>query len=120
MKKIPLVKAFGYALDGMISFIRNDRNGKIHLVAVAVVALAGICFQVSTMEWAILLLCFSVVLSFEMMNHALEKLCDLVHEATHPLIKTTKDVAAAAVLWSALISIAIGLLIFLPKIMSLL
>jgi diacylglycerol kinase len=61
-----------------------------------------------------------MVISFEMMNHALEKLSDAVHPEHHTLIKFSKDVSAAAVLWSTIISILIGIMILLPKLISIL
>ncbi len=118
MKLQALVNAFQHALNGIVHFVTYDRNGSIHITAAVLVMGAGYYFKVSTNEWAILLLCIGLVLSFEMLNHALEKLCNLVHPAQHPLIKTAKDVAAAAVLWSAVISAIIGLLIFIPKFSS--
>jgi diacylglycerol kinase len=118
MKQQPLSKAFTHAFHGMADFIRHDRNGKIHLVIGAIVVMAGFFFNVSVGEWGILLLCMALVLCLEMINHALENICDVVHESTHPLIKTAKDVAAGAVLLSAIISVIIGILIFLPKILA--
>lgn len=116
MKPQPLINAFGHAINGIRHFIRHDRNGTIHFIAVILVCMAGFYFGVSTTEWCILLVCMALVISFEMLNHSLENLCNVVHEEHHPLIKTAKDVAAAAVLWSAIISAVIGLLIFIPKI----
>lgn len=116
MKSQPIAKAFEHAFNGMSHFIRHDRNGKIHFVLAILVAMAAFFFKLSATEWCMLLVCTGLVISFEMMNHAMENLCDVVHEAHHPLIKTAKDVAAAAVLWSAIISVIIGSLIFIPKI----
>jgi diacylglycerol kinase len=116
MKPQPLSKAFGHAFNGLSHFLLNDRNGKIHFLAAILVSAAGFYFHLASTEWILLLICFSVVISFEMCNHALENICDLVHPDHHPLIKTAKDVAAAAVLWSAIISAIIGLIIFVPKI----
>jgi diacylglycerol kinase len=117
MKPQPLSKAFTHAFNGLLHFIKHDRNGKIHVLMGVIVVLAGIFFNVSVVEWGLLLLCMAVMVSLEMFNHALENICDIVHQNTHPLMKTAKDVAAGAVLWSAIISAIIGILIFLPKIM---
>ncbi len=119
MKSQPIAKAFEHAFNGMGYFISHDRNGKIHFALAVLVAVAAFFFKLSATEWCILLLCTGLVISLEMMNHAIENLCDVVHEAHHPLIKIAKDVAAAAVLWSAIISVIIGLLIFIPKIAAL-
>lgn len=115
MKRQPLISAFRHALNGTAHFIRHDRNGAIHFLAAILVCIAGFYYNVSITEWCILLICMALVISFEMLNHALETLCNVVHKEYHPLIKTTKDVAAGAVLWSAVISVIIALLIFIPK-----
>jgi undecaprenol kinase/diacylglycerol kinase (ATP) len=120
MKTQRLVKSFRHAFDGIFHFLGQDRNGRIHAGAAVLVFFAGIFFHVNTAEWISLLICFALVIGFEMCNHALENLCDLVHADHHPTIKTVKDVAAAAVLWSAIISVIIGLLIFIPKIIAIL
>ncbi len=117
MKPQSLRKSFANAFNGMAAFFLTDRNGKIHLLIALMVIGAGFYFRVSVTEWGLLLACMALVPSLEMLNHALEKLCDVAHSAPHPLIKTVKDVAAAAVLWSAIISAIIGLLIFIPKIL---
>ena len=116
MKKQTLLTSFANAFNGLASFFTNDRNGKIHFTAVLLVSIAGFYFKASIQEWVVLLLCFGGVISIEMCNHAIEKLCDMVHPDQHPIIKKIKDVTAAAVLWSAIMSLIIGLLIFIPKI----
>jgi undecaprenol kinase/diacylglycerol kinase (ATP) len=115
-----LAKAFVHAFNGMRYFFLHERNGKLQLSVAALVVLLSVGVGISAAEWIAVLLCIGIVLSLEMLNSALEKLCDVVQEEYHPVIKIIKDVAAAAVLWSSLISAVIGLIIFLPKIISLL
>jgi diacylglycerol kinase len=79
---------------------------------------AGIFFSISATEWMIILICFAVVLSFEIINSAIEKLCDLVCSDFNLIIKKVKDMAASAVLLSAIITFIVGCIIFLPKIES--
>ena len=71
------------------------------------------------MEWLVVVLCITVVLTLEMINTAIEKLCDVVQPDYHPQIKIIKDIAAGAVLIAALGSIIIGAIIFVPKIIAL-
>ncbi|MBV9987020.1 MAG: diacylglycerol kinase family protein [Chitinophagaceae bacterium] len=120
MKIQSIADAFRYAFNGIALFFRHDRNGKIHLLAAVLVTIAAWWLKVSAVEWSILLLCIAVVISLEMLNYAMENLCNLVHSSFHPLVKAVKDVAAAAVLWSAIVSMIIGLIIFAPKIYALL
>jgi diacylglycerol kinase len=118
MHESRLQKAFGYAFQGLVHFMRTDANGRIHFVIAVLVIAAGFLFHISSTEWILILLCTALVLSLEMMNHALEALCNRVEPDHDPLIKTAKDVAAAAVLWSAIISVVIGLIIFIPYLMK--
>lgn len=118
MKQQPLYKAFIHAFNGLLFFFRNDRNGRIHLLAAMIVVMMAAFLHLAAMEWAVILVCIAWVMALEMLNHALEKLCDAVHPETHPFIKAAKDVAAGAVLVSAIISMIIGLIIFLPKIVA--
>lgn len=115
-----LLKSFANAFAGMAYFFTNDRNGKIHLAITVIVIAASVALQVSAIEWMIVLLCIALVISLEMLNSALEKLCDLVEANYHSTIKVIKDVSAAAVVLSAIISVVIGIIIFLPKIILLL
>ena len=108
--------AVSNAFNGMKYFFSNERNGKIQL-AIAVIAIAlSVGLRISTNEWLVVLLCIGLVTGFEMMNTAIEMLCNIVHKEYHPAIKIIKDVAAASVLSVSLISLVSGLIIFLPKI----
>lgn len=114
-----MLKSIRYALTGILSFARNERNGRIQIVAAITAAAWGVFLHISTSEWIIILLCSGAVLSLEMINTAIEKLCDLIEPSYHPQIKTIKDISAGAVLLSAVVSLLIGIIIFAPKIISL-
>lgn len=118
-KQIALTKAFGFAFYGLFLFMKSERNGKIQMAISVLVISAGIALQITAHEWIIVLLCIAAVLSLEMLNSAIEKLCDLVYEEYHPTIKIIKDVSAGAVLWTAIVSAIIAFIIFLPKIILL-
>lgn len=115
----PLLKSFANAFTGMRSFFVTERNGKIHIIITLLVLAAGLVFKISALEWILILLCIAIVIALEMLNSALEKLCDMVQPDYHYVIKIIKDVSAAAVLWTAIISVIIGLIIFIPKAINL-
>jgi undecaprenol kinase/diacylglycerol kinase (ATP) len=96
-KNHTLPKAFYHAFKGLQNFFFRERNGKIQLVIGVVTVGAGFILHISPMEWVAILVCIALVLSLEMLNSAVEKLCDLVHRDFHPVIKIVKDVSAAAV-----------------------
>jgi len=121
MNKEPnLLSAFRHAFNGIKQFFITDRNGKLHLAVALIVTAMAFILHVSATEWIILLMCIALVIGLEMINAAIEKLCDLVHKDFHPSIKFIKDVSAAAVLWASIISAVIGSIIFIPKIIVLL
>ena len=118
-KKNPLTESFGYAFEGIWTGIRNERNMKIHCLAIIVVTLPGTLFQITAMEWCICLLLFALVAALELVNTAIEAVVDLVTEEKKPLAKIAKDTAAGAVLFAAIISVIIGCIIFLPYVLEL-
>jgi diacylglycerol kinase len=118
--KHSLFQAFYCAFKGLQNFFFRERNGKIQLFIGCLTVVGAFVLHVSSIEWIMILFCIGLVLSLEMLNSAIEKICDLIHRDFHPVIKIIKDVSAAAVLWSSIISTAIGFIIFIPKIMVLL
>ena len=118
-KKNPLTESFGYAFEGIWTGIRNERNMKIHCLAIIVDTLTGTLFQITAMEWCICLLLFALVAALELVNTAIEAVVDLVTEEKKPLAKIAKDTAAGAVLFAAIISVIIGCIIFLPYVLEL-
>ncbi|RMF24321.1 MAG: diacylglycerol kinase family protein [Bacteroidetes bacterium] len=108
--------SFRFAFAGLVELFRSTPNARIHLFfAVAVVA-AGFFLHISLLEWMLVVLCMAAVFAAEAFNSALENLTDLSSPQPHPLAGKAKDLAAAAVLLSALGAAVVGLLIFGPKI----
>lgn len=110
--------SFKYAFNGLRILIKEEHNARIHLVATIVVTVAGFYFEVSPMEWVTLVLVMGLVISMEIVNSSIENICDFISPEKHDLIKKIKDLAAAAVLISALSAVIIGLIIFIPKVLD--
>lgn len=108
-------KSFYYAFRGITTLIRNEHNARIHLTATIFVISTGIYTHLSPSEWCIIVLLIGLVFMAEAFNSAIEYLADRISPDYHPLIKAAKDVAAGAVLFIALASAIIGLIIFIPK-----
>jgi diacylglycerol kinase (ATP) len=113
-----LIKSFGYAWTGILIAAREQLNIKIHLLAVVIVVIAGLFFQVTTYEWCLIVICFGMVLTAELFNSAIENLVDLVSPGHHPLAGKVKDIAAGAVLISATATAIVSLFIFLKYIFA--
>jgi diacylglycerol kinase (ATP) len=111
--------SFRYAWRGVKLMLRTQHNAWIHAAASLVVVAMGIGFGVARMEWCALVLAMMAVWTSEGMNTALEFLCDVASPDIHPLIEKAKDVAAGAVLISAIGSVIVGLLVFWPYLLRL-
>lgn len=114
MKK--LLKSFKYAFEGIFTGIKEEQNMKVHIVIMILVIIFGIMLKISTIEWIICIVLFGLVISMELINTAIENTVDLVTKEKNEQAKIAKDVAAGAVLVSAIASTIIGLIIFIPKI----
>ena len=113
------LRSLRFAMNGVYLFFRRERNGKIQGVIGLCAIAAGFFFRLDRFEWLVLLFCVGLVISLEMLNSAIERICNMHTTEFHPDIKIIKDVAAAAVLWSAFASFVVGLIIFIPHILSL-
>jgi len=115
-----LIKSFGYALRGIYIATREQLNIKIHFLAVMIVTCAGVFFHVTAYEWCLIVICYGMVLTAELLNSAIENIVDLVSPEHHPLAGKAKDIAAGAVLVSAICTVIVSLFIFLKYILVLL
>ena len=86
-KKQSLLHSFGHAFNGMFHFFLKDRNGEIHLFSALLACASGIYFGLSEGEWLAISFCIGLVIALEMVNAAIEQLCNLVHAEYHPIIK---------------------------------
>ena len=114
MGRNTLPESFYYAIVGVVSVFKSERNMKLpFFAALAVIILAGLV-KVRPFEWAVLVLTIFLVLVAETINTAIEKTIDLVTDNYHPLAEKAKNMAAGAVLLSAANAVIIGGLIFWP------
>ena len=112
-------KSFKNAFSGLRILIRFEVNARIHLVVLALVIIAGILLKISPAEWLFIAFSAGLVLMAESFNSALEHLSDEVSSHYSRKIRRAKDVAAAGVLISAIVSVIVGIIIFLPRIIRL-
>lgn len=109
---IKRAKSFTYAGRGIWVFIKTTHNAWIHLAILALAIALGIYFHITVIEWMMLVLIGGFVLVSEAFNTAIEIDIDLTSPEYHPYAKDTKDVAAGAVLISAITALIIGVFIF--------
>jgi diacylglycerol kinase (ATP) len=114
------IQSFGFAIKGLKTLFQTQANARIHALAIVVVTVLGFYFKLENQEWCSVVVAFAMVLSAEAMNTAIEFVVDLVSPQYHPLAGKAKDVAAAAVLITAIGAVVIAAIVFLPKILALL
>jgi diacylglycerol kinase len=105
-------KSFTHAGRGLWIFVKSTHNAWIHLVFLAIAVALGIYFQITVVEWMVLVLAGGFVLCAEAVNTAIEIDIDLTSPEYHPYARDTKDVAAAAVLIAATTALICGVFIF--------
>lgn len=109
------LKSFRYAWEGLMAFFSGQHNAIVHAIATGVLIVICVLVPLSATELLFLAVVTGLVWMAELFNSAIEKLCDLVSPGYNPKIKYIKDVAAAAVLVSAILAVAVALIIFIPK-----
>lgn len=113
------VNSFTYPIKGLKYAYKNEQNLAFDCMIALIVIIFGILFKITVGEWAVLILTVGLVISAELFNSAIEATVDLVTEEYHPLAKVAKDTSAAAVFILAIVAVIVGVIIFLPKIISL-
>ncbi len=107
-------KSFTHAGRGLWIFFRTTHNAWIHVFLFLIAFVLGIYFQITAMEWIALILSAGFVLAAEAINTAIEIDINLTSPEYHPYARDTKDVAAGAVLISAIAALVVGVIIFWP------
>jgi len=114
-----LLTSFQYAWAGVVYCATTQRNFRIHLMIGAVAVSLGIYERISSLEFAVIGLTIALVLTFELLNTALEAVVDLtVGDQYHELAKISKDTAAGAVLIAAIGALFVAGWILLPPLLT--
>ena len=114
------LRSFAFAFDGLRILLKTQHNSWIHLAVTGVVLAVGAMLRITAIEWCVLTLAMASVWITEILNTAIEFLTDLVSPEFHPIAGQVKDLAAAAVLISAMGAAIVGVIVFLPRIIQLL
>lgn len=117
-EKFSLKSAFGCAFKG-IFLTASERNFKIELCFGLLAIILGFAFSISPLEWLTVIVCIGLVLGGEAFNSAVEAVVDLASPDFHELAGKAKDCAAGAVLLFSFAALAVGIVIFLPKLLAL-
>jgi diacylglycerol kinase (ATP) len=116
---ISRIRSVRFALRGIRWMLRSQHNAWIHAAATLVAVTAGAIFRIDAHEWLVIVLAIMAVWTAEALNTAFEALCDVASPDFHPSVERAKDVAAGAVLISAIGSVLVAVLIFGPRLAGL-
>ncbi|MBM7581833.1 diacylglycerol kinase (ATP) [Caldicoprobacter guelmensis] len=118
MKSRNIIESFNNAIKGIVHGFRTERNIKIHFIIALLVLIAAILANLSKIEVMLLFIVIAVVIAAELFNTALERIIDMIHPDYHPLAEAAKNMAAGAVLVTAVGSLMVGYIIFYNRLNS--
>ncbi len=110
------LKSLTFALKGAVKLITTEHSIMVQTSIGVLITIAGFYFNISKEEWMFQILALGLVLGVEGLNTAVEKVADFIHPEYHQKIGFIKDIAAGAVFFAAMTSIAIACIIYIPKI----
>lgn len=109
------IQSFHLALSGICYAIRTQLNFIVHSVSATLVILLGLYFQISQVEWVVLILTIVMVFIAEMINTSIESMTNLITTEHRQHAKIAKDVSAGMVLTAAIGAVVVGGVIFGPR-----
>ncbi|MEK7460302.1 MAG: diacylglycerol kinase family protein [Patescibacteria group bacterium] len=110
MKKI--IKSFQWALNGLRTVWQQEMNFRIEFIVSMIGILAGVFLRFASLEWIILVVCITAVLAAEVVNTAVENICDRIEPGHDILIGKIKDIMAGFVLLVILGASIVAVILF--------
>ncbi|MED9978784.1 MAG: diacylglycerol kinase family protein [Bacilli bacterium] len=107
-------------LDGISYVTKNEKNFKREIALGIIALILSYILKIDKIEFIIVLTMICLVLTTEIINTAIERTVDLVTKEYHELARIAKDVSAGSVLVTSIFALIIGIIIFIPKIITLL
>jgi len=114
------INVIKYSADGFIHFYRFERSAILHLIISIAIILGSFSLQLKSVEWLFMFFILLTMLAIELLNTAIEAICDLVSPEYNKLVKIAKDSASAATAAIAVALVIALAIIYLPKLINLL
>ncbi len=118
-KKHTFIDSFRFAIEGIRFAVTHNRNIRIHMVVAVLVVIFSYVFHISVFEAGLVSIMILLVIATEMLNTVVEEIVNMVTREYRIEAKIAKDVSAGTVLLTSLVSVVIGILVFLPHILAL-
>ncbi|MAT73014.1 MAG: diacylglycerol kinase [Planctomycetaceae bacterium] len=113
-------RKFADALRGIKIAVRGEASYFVHILATAIVVIAGVISKLSPTRWAVIVLCIATVLAAESLNTAIERLGRAITRKHDPQVRDALDIASGAVLLAAIGAAVAGAIILLPPLIAML
>ncbi len=113
-----MIDSMNHALSGIIHAFKTEKNMKIHFAVALVVIVGSILLHVTRFELIAIVISITLVMLAELLNTAVEAIVDLITDEYHELARIAKNVAAGAVVLTAVNALVVGYLVFFRKISS--
>lgn len=110
-KSRSILWSFNYAIEGMVWTLRTQRNMRVHLTIAVLVAIGSLLLGVTRTQLVAIVFAISLVFLTELVNTAIEAAVDVATDHYDPLAKIAKDVAAGAVMVSAINALIVAYLV---------
>ena len=108
-----------YSINGIVSYAKEGKSIIMYVACSIIEIIMGFLYHVNGLEWILIICILGFILSIELVNTAIEKVCDAVTTEYNPLIKIAKDCGSAATFVIFIVAIMLNVIIFAPKIYSL-
>ena len=115
-----LMNVIKYSMQGFAHFYKYERSAILHLIVAVLIILGSLSLHMTRVEWLFMIFILLTMLAIELLNTAIEAICDLVSPEYNKLVKVAKDTASAATFSIAIALVAALVIIYVPKIMTLL
>lgn len=108
-----------YSLDGIMAYAKDGKSIIIYVFGSLLEILCGFIFHINGLEWILIICMLGIILAVELLNTAIEAVCDAVTKNFNPYIKVAKDCGSAATFVIFIVILILNIIIFYPKIMQL-
>lgn len=112
-------KTIKNSLNGIKSYAKEGKSIIIFFLGVLVETLMGFSYKINGLEWILIICILGIILSIELINTAIENVCDAITKEYNPYIKIAKDCGSGATFVVFIVAIILNIIIFLPKIVEL-
>ena len=113
------IRSVGFSFRGIKILLRSEKSIQIQVLVALLATIIGLLFKLSVFEWMAQFGAIGLVLVAESLNTAIEKISDFVHPNFNEKIREIKDIAAGSCGIAAIISLIVGGLIYIPKVLML-